>query len=179
MELYNQNKKNPLTDSSADLTNNISTSDIISNMLLKYGLKETDEELFQKFFGDEKDGKGENSNGGTIFWIASKLFNEEKTEKDAVSILIERLHVPKEKVEQIIDDIKKDILPMLKEIKKENNTSVYSIPLPSKKTTDIQFKRKEGGEISSLNIAPPIVENSPIKEKNKQKQPDIYRESFE
>jgi hypothetical protein len=162
-----------------DKTDN-TTSTIITNILKKYNLKESEEELVQKFFG-----KGEylgESNGLTIFWIATKISEGEKTEEEALSILVERLHADKKTAEQIMSDIKQDLLPMLKrEVKeevKEEATPKPAATMPTKPPRPL--KQEMGASYKKSNI-PPKSKTKSFKEKpqEKKKAKDVYRESIE
>jgi len=133
MELNNQNiSKDNITPS---------TSAIISDILIKYNLKETEDELVKKYFGSETEIK--ESNGQIIFWIAAKLKNNEKTYTDSLDIISEKLHISNQTAEQIMKDIKEILLPVMKSSStQKNNTDISSPP----KLEQITTKAKESAQ---------------------------------
>ena len=76
MDTDNKNIHNTISE--------ISTSDIISGILARYNMQETDEEIAKKYFGEKG---GEETNGGAIFWVASNLANGKITEKAIIPTL--------------------------------------------------------------------------------------------
>jgi len=164
--------------------NDTSTSTIISNILNKYNLKESEEELVKKFFGKEE-GVDE-SNGLTIFWVATKLSDGIKPEKEALSILTERLHVNEKTAEQIMEDIKKNLLPIIRPEIKTNKLPKPPVTAPNppgrqkqeeKKLTAAEEKPKRFRRENIILPKSKIEKNQekPLKRQSK----DIYREPIE
>jgi len=166
-------------------TGELSTSDIISGILTRYNIKENSEELARKYFDE-----GGDSNGGIIFWVASKLAIGEKTEKDLVAILAEKLHTSQKISEQMTEEIKKILLPTLKKnstkkipaspasFKPKPIVETIATPIQKLEQKNIIAKKKEKG-------LPPTRQIKETSEINRQsnngvgRKNDTYREPIE
>ena len=101
----------------------ISTSDIISNILKKYKIKESEEELAKKYFWDDID-----SNGAITLSIALKLTEKKESEESLIEELAKKLNISQETSNQIMEEVKKILLPVL-----TNKKTPIPAPLKSKK----------------------------------------------
>jgi hypothetical protein len=147
-------------------------SSTISIILERYNLKETSEEETKKIFEYHV-----NTNGDIVFWVASMLINNEKNESDLESILTKDLNVNNQIAKQIINDIKKELLPIIKKPETLSTPNIKKIETditpdinatPSKRT----IPKKE-----SLPKSKMMPENN--KTKSTKSNLDKYREPFE
>ncbi|GEM_PF-4411621 len=177
MDLDNKNINNQAND--------ISTSDIVLDILTKYNLKENEEDLTKKYFGGNED-----TNGGILFWAASELAAKKDSEKKLVSILTEKLSISSKVAEQIIEEIKKNLLPILKMPKgliQHTDEEKKESPI---KPTEIARTFKDDTKIEEIKPAPAykkrerIIKKFSVPETKKTttqteqpKNQDAYRES--
>ncbi|MFH1968334.1 MAG: hypothetical protein ABIJ84_03035 [bacterium] len=155
------------------------TSDIISEILLKYELEESIEQLDEKFFV-----KGGESNGGIVLWVASEWSKNKIAEKDVASLLAEKLNTSKEIAEKVKEDIKTMLLPILipnKKFESKPEIVMPSMPIDKK---DEKFKIKKPKEIRQTNHKIDVPEKTKFpkrieKRTKESKKADTYREPIE
>jgi len=140
-------------------------SPIISELLERYQLQETPDELFKKLT------KGEVSRGGIILDIVIEVAQGKISKKNLVPSIQKYLNIPKEEAKKLAEDIEKRLLVLVKKVPKEEME--IKPPIPSGRP--------------SVAKNPPITEKSPITEKPKTapkkqkttKEADVYREPVE
>ena len=115
-----KNNQNIFQNDAADKN---SVQYIVNDILARYNLKESDEILAQKLLLGNT---ASYSNGGTIFWVAEQLNENKKTTEEATSLLSEKINIDKKIAEQIVEEAKKILLPVLKQNLSEKN----AIPAP-------------------------------------------------
>src|SRR6185369_4566541 len=93
----------------APKTKRESSSEVTDTILLKYKLKETDDQLVEKFFGKNPTP----SNGGIILRVATQLFEKKSDEQSALLLLEKQLQINAAIATQIMEDIKNTLVPLL------------------------------------------------------------------
>jgi len=156
------------------------TAEIISNILKKYSLEETDEELAKKMLAEED--VPFIIRGGLILETAISLVKKELFEKDAIIILQKELNVSQIIAEGIITDIKIGLVPIAtpkKDVIKKEEPPINTM----KEKNDREVSATESPERKKLEkIKKPIVIEKfgiPIPQTRQQKGPDSYREQIE
>jgi len=154
------------------------TSEIISDILKKYGLVDTEEQIDEKLFG-------ENSSplfGEITADMVAKFARKEISENDMLAIIQKELNLPKATSESLINDIKTQIMPLViivinKTIPEPSIKEATTLEIPplEKKAEDIAIvpskKQRE------TNKPSPLEEIQKITTVSKQsKGPDNYRE---
>jgi len=143
----------------------------ITKILDKYKLTETDQQLAEKIFGEN----GGSTNSSVIFEIATDIKNGEKQENELLQILLEKLNFDKNTAEQIMQDIKKDLLPLIKIRQKQTSSSPIDYNSSTSKKSTIENPAEKN--LSKLNIEKSL---SPSPKQTIQKDSkDKYRESVE
>jgi len=97
----------PATNSKENLVFPDDTDLIISEILKKYGLEETDEELIDKFEKEEK------SRGEILALLIFKTAEEEISFQGLISSLKIELKISSKTAEEIAKDLKKEILDLV------------------------------------------------------------------
>jgi len=136
------------------------TSEIISELMEKYGLKETEEEVLQAL----KEGK--TTKGGTIAEIIMEVAKNKIPRENITSVLQKRLAISKEIAKKIAKELEKKILNL-----------IIIEKVPKKEIPPLQKP-----PISPLKPGPPVPPTEfPPKAppEEKPKKPDIYREPIE
>ncbi len=136
------------------------TSPIISELLKKYQLQETPEELFKKLT------KGGIPKGGIILDIVIETAEGKILKKDLTSALQKRLEISEEKAKKLAEDIEEKLLVLVKKVPKEE-IEVPKEPLITKKPL--------------MTEKPSIIEKpeTPSKRRETSEEPDVYRETIE
>lgn len=128
---------------------------IISDILAKYDLTETSQEVMQKVI------KGEDSITGKIAQIIKEAAKNEISVEDLISHINIKLNLPKTTAEQISDDIQKRILNFVEKKSASEEKSVSKIEeLKKERIIERQLEKSE-------------------KPKRKTERPDVYREPVE
>lgn len=137
------------------------TLPIISEILKKYELEDTDEDILGKI----EQGKP-CLLGGIIFDIVIEVVQGKISKKDLVSSLQKYLDIPKEKAKNIAKDIEERLLVLVKKAPKEK-TEIPEKPPATKKPLKIEKT--------------PIVEKPEIPPEKREtpEEPDVYREPIE
>lgn len=86
------------------------TAEIISNILKKYSLEETDEELGKKLLSEDEKQEPFVIRGGVVLKTAISLFNKEITEKDASTFLQKQLNTSQTIAGGMVNEIKTNLL---------------------------------------------------------------------
>lgn len=175
------------------------TSEIISAILNKYQLEESDEEMGKKFFSDE-DIKiilpGE-----VILKISLSLIKKEITEKEAAVRIQKELNIAQPLSETLVNEIKTQIIPLATNINPNPPTTPRSPnenldvfpkikspigveealnknPVPPEKGLGSKVIETKKIEKAKKNDISEITEK-PILKPNQPKGPDSYREPIE
>lgn len=170
------------------------SSEIISDILGKYGLEETDDEVDEKLFGkNDSPLRGE-----VVARIAARAARKEVSDKEISAILQKELNIPGATAEKIAGDIKTKLIALATikspslEISEEGNKLVEKIKPPiempgmNKTITTEKSERKEIPETLVEDDSPIIRKKMLSKTKNinmereePKKQSDNYREPIE
>lgn len=150
---------------------NISTSEIIYNLLAKYNLKETDEELAKKYFGE----KASETNGEIIFWIIIKLARGQIAEKDLDPFLKERLKISQEIANQLKGDLVKDLLPIMKIDPKKQRNQPIAEKTPTEEKENILAKIKRPIEVEKALSKPRTAKKQVVEENTERKKEEIKK----
>jgi len=158
--------------------NDSSDPGVVAKILMKYGLNESNSGLAQKFFGENP----ESTNGEIVIWIASDFANKKMSEDEMIKSLKEFLKVSDEIAKKISDDIKINLLPLLKNTdvaekqtdKIENNIeNNNTVPQKIKKPIETEKKVIKEEKRKAIFEKP---KNSGKKETPKFNKTDSYRE---
>jgi hypothetical protein len=103
------------------------TSEIISSILNKYSLEETDEELAKKMLSEDENQEPFIIRGGVVLQTAISLFKKELTEKDAISLLQKQLKTSQPIAEGLVNEIKTNLLSTAST---EKPAAINSAPTP-------------------------------------------------
>jgi hypothetical protein len=161
------------------------TSPIISEILQKYNLEETDEEILEKEIGENPS----LLNGEIVLNIAIEIIKEKISTKDLPDLLQKRLNIPPKTAVELTKDLETKLLVFAKKITaREPETEEKTTPVVAPvKPIEIGIKMIEKEEkITDFVGKPKKNEKIPVseplkivKEIKKNKGPDIYREPIE
>lgn len=115
---------------------NIST--IIKNLMEKYNLRETPEEVLEKVT------RGEITIGEKIAGIIKEIVESGKSTTELSLMLQKSLKIEKEKAEKLAEDIEKEILDQIKKISSEKEFETPALKetfLEKPKTTETPLKK--------------------------------------
>lgn len=172
------------------------TSPIISEILQKYGLKETDDEILEKIE------KGEPLKPGIILNLTEDVVAARQSKEAMSSFLQKELSIPKQTAENIAEDIKNKLIPLAKKVSPEEITALEKIseeelsaPLEENDNEEkilyepLPIHKKIQEEISVVKKPPtpikekiPLVKESEFKPRKISKpsqKSDIYREPID
>lgn len=150
------------------------TSDIIDEIVTKYGFKKIEEEMLEKMdqteIFEEREKIFENLPGRQIATTVKELAMGKISAKDFISLLKQRLNISEELAKDLAKELEEKVLVLAQKtrvLREERET------LPSKEIEkEVSFPEKPQAEPSE--IKPP-----PSEEKPSPKKPDIYREPAE
>lgn len=166
------------------------TAEIISNILKKYSLEETDEDLAKKMFGENQGPFV--IRGGVILRAAISLAQKETTEKDIVLLLKKELNISQTIAEGLTNEIKIQLVKIAttnKPITKNEDADIFpniKPPISVAESTEInipssEVPEKEPRGKQARNRRPATVEETKkfTTQKIQSKGPDKYRESID
>lgn len=145
------------------------TAPVISEILRKYDLEETDDETFEKLE------KGIPLRGEVILNITEEITLGTTSTQELTSSLQKNLNIPKEIAEKLTEDIKRKLIALAQKVPKEDlepeEGTTEETVLPREKTPYV-FQKPSIAEDLSTPETPTHTE----KEKPSEEQSDTYRE---
>lgn len=89
------------------------SASIIENILKKYGLEESDEELLEKW------GRNEKSQGEILVDLVMSVLKTNLPISELINLTQKGLNIPKQKAEKIIEDLTKEIIAPATQLSKK------------------------------------------------------------
>ena len=118
--------------------NFVNTAPVISELLKKYKIEESKEEIFENFQNVKKS-KPLISRGGIILDIAIKIKKGELNKENLISILQKKLNIPRSKARILGKDIEKNLLELIGKSKESQEDFLVD----KKKMESEEKKRKK------------------------------------
>jgi hypothetical protein len=153
------------------------TSDKISNILKKYGLEESEEELDKKIFEENTDVL----RGAVIAKIAANIIKDKMNDSEVVPTLKKELNITQDLAENIANDIKKQIIPSASPSAVAEKSVIIknqTVEAPPKKIRKTAKNIIEKTAIEEPEEKSKLPEKPIPQEKPKSSGPDKYREQL-
>jgi hypothetical protein len=158
---------------------------ILSDILKKYKLDETDDEVFKKLESDQP------LFGEIVTDVTRNLFSGSIKEPQLSSLLKDKLNISKESAEALALDIKGQLLPLVKEVEvppegietkvetKKETTEIFPKIEPTELAKETEIKTEDKTSPAKTIKKPLPTAKEPPTQIKQSSGPDTYREPIE